>query len=84
MSEPTALGKGLPNINGAEMQRRAVDVKRQVMNIVEDIQLRKWCVSEVLNASKTWEVFSMEELETACKKMYDFITNKENDDVKSA
>jgi hypothetical protein len=67
-----------PPISGANIAAQASEVKRQVMHIVDDVQLRKFCVEHAAKCSPSPQIDKLWEA------MYNFITNKEKTDDKTS
>lgn len=71
-------------LTGAQISERAAEVKRQVMNIINDIQLRKWAVEQAVKLAEGRDVTNNEMVEDIVKFFYNFSTQKEMGDEKGA
>lgn len=60
------------NSTGADIQAQAAAVKREVMRVVDDIQLRKWAAEKAL----AWNSATLDGAKELTQYIYDFVTQK--------
>lgn len=69
---------------GAQINQQRAEVKRQAVNLIEDLKLRQWCVEQAVKLANDTDNLFLDDIEKIIEYFYNFITKKGGDDAKSA